>query len=75
MGDGYTQRSPRWLKHNVVTSIMKDKSTLQGAQVISKVGVASGDDQVIWITKSTTTDQQNVHVATLDSSKTIVTRN
>ncbi|PUU76439.1 hypothetical protein B9Z19DRAFT_1102367 [Tuber borchii] len=73
MGDGYTQCSPRWLNHNVAISMMKDKSTLQGAQAISKVGAASGDDQVIWITKSTTTDQQNVHVATLDSSNAIVT--
>lgn len=53
--------------------MLKDKSTLQGAQAISTVGAASGDDQVTWITKSTTTDQQNVHVATLDSSNAIVT--
>jgi len=73
MGDGYTQCSPRWLNHNVAISMLKDKSTLQGAQAISTVGAASGDDQVTWITKSATTDQQNVHVATLDSSNAIVT--
>jgi len=73
MGDGYTQCSPRWLNHNVAISMLKDKSTLQGAQAISTVGAASGDDQVTWITKSSTTDQQNVHVATLDSTNAIVT--
>ncbi|RPB01017.1 hypothetical protein L873DRAFT_726269 [Choiromyces venosus 120613-1] len=73
MGDGYTSCSPRWLNHNVAISMLKDKTALQGAQAISKVGAASGDDQVIWITKSATTDHQNVRVAALDSSNAIVT--
>ncbi|PWW73807.1 hypothetical protein C7212DRAFT_359635 [Tuber magnatum] len=73
MGAGYTQCSPRWLNHNVAISMMKDKSTLQGPEAISQVGAASGDDQVTWITKSETTDHQNVRVAALDSANAIVT--
>ncbi|KAG0636671.1 hypothetical protein HOY80DRAFT_925397 [Tuber brumale] len=73
MGDGYSACSPRWLNHNVAISMLKDKSTLQGPEATSKIGAASGDDQVTWITKSATTDQQNVRVAALDSSNAIVT--
>ncbi|CUS13064.1 unnamed protein product [Tuber aestivum] len=73
MGAGYTASSPRWLNHNVAISMTKDKSTLQGPEAISNVGAASGDDQVTWITKSETTDHQNVRVAALDGSNAIVT--
>jgi hypothetical protein len=52
---------------------MSDKNTLTGAQASSTVGVAEGDDQVNWITYSTTEDQQNVHVATLNSNLALVT--
>jgi len=74
MGDSYSQCSPWWLNHNVAISLLKDKSTIQGrAQAISTVGAASGGDQVIWTIKSTTTDHQNVQIATLDSFSIIVT--
>lgn len=73
MGSPYTQCSPRWLNHNVAIATMSDKSTLTDAQASSTVGAAEGDDQVNWITYSTTVDHQNVHVATMNSNLSIVT--
>ncbi|KAF8600311.1 hypothetical protein BDV93DRAFT_447708 [Ceratobasidium sp. AG-I] len=63
MGDGFTQASPRWLNHNVAIATMDSKNKLAGAEAVSKVGAASGDDQVSWITKDSGVDHQNVRVA------------
>ncbi|KAL7275399.1 hypothetical protein RUND412_001650 [Rhizina undulata] len=73
LGDGYTSCSPRWLNHNVAIAVTKDKETLVGDQAISVVGAASGDDQVNWITESSSTDHQNVRVATFNSEYAVVT--
>ncbi|KUJ12145.1 uncharacterized protein LY89DRAFT_786279 [Mollisia scopiformis] len=73
MGSPYTQCSPRWLNHNVAISTMSSKDTLTGAEASSTVGAAEGDDQVNWITYSSTEDHQNVHTATLNSNLSIVT--
>ncbi|EMR86129.1 hypothetical protein BcDW1_5349 [Botrytis cinerea BcDW1] len=73
MGTGYTQCSPRWLNHNVAISVMTDKKTLAGAQASSTVGAAEGDTQVTWLTKSSTDDHQNVHIAAVNSQYSIVT--
>jgi hypothetical protein len=73
MGTPYTQCSPRWLNHNVAIATMSKKDTLTGAQASSVVGAAEGDDQVNWITYSSTEDHQNVHVATINSNLSIVT--
>ncbi|KAH6678690.1 hypothetical protein B0J14DRAFT_328626 [Halenospora varia] len=73
MGSPYTQCSPRWLNHNVAVATMNSKSTLTGSEATSTVGAAEGDTQVNWITKSDTVDHQNVHVATLNSTLSLVT--
>lgn len=72
MGDGYTQCSPRWLKHNVAITTMANKTALSGSQATSEVGAAEGDDQVTWLTYSTTEDHQNVHVATISGDEALV---
>ena len=72
MGAPYTQCSPRWLNHNVAVAPLASKSTLAGKEATSTVGAASGDDQVTWITESTTEDHQNVHVAALSSDLALV---
>ncbi|KAF4630865.1 hypothetical protein G7Y89_g7272 [Cudoniella acicularis] len=73
LGSPYTQCSPRWLNHNVAIVTMNSKSTLTGTEATSVVGAAEGDTQVNWITYSTTEDHQNVHVATLNSTLSLVT--
>ncbi|KAE9371456.1 hypothetical protein N431DRAFT_467639 [Stipitochalara longipes BDJ] len=73
LGTPYTQCSPRWLNHNVAVATMSDKNTLTGDQASSIVGATEGDDQVNWITYSTTEDHQNIHVATLNSNLSMVT--
>ncbi|KAG9123564.1 hypothetical protein FRC07_014738, partial [Ceratobasidium sp. 392] len=45
---------------------------LAGPQAISTVGAASGDDQVIWITKDSGIDHQNVRVAAAGSGQLAV---
>lgn len=72
MGSPYTQCSPRWLNHNVAIATMSKKDTLTGAQASSVVGATEGDTQVNWITESSTEDHQNVHVATLNSTLSLV---
>ncbi|KAF8862336.1 hypothetical protein BDZ45DRAFT_702957 [Acephala macrosclerotiorum] len=69
----YTQCSPRWLNHNVAIATMSSKDKLTGAEASSTVGAAEGDDQVNWITYSSTEDHQNVHVAALNSNLSVVT--
>ncbi|KAH8597026.1 hypothetical protein B0O99DRAFT_508949 [Bisporella sp. PMI_857] len=69
----YTQCSPRWLNHNVAIATLSSKSKLTGAEASSTVGAAEGDSQVNWITKSDSVDHQNVHVATLNSTLSLVT--
>jgi len=73
MGAPNTQCSPRWLNHNVAIATLSSKSKLSGAEASSVVGAAEGDTQVNWITKSDTVDHQNVHVATLNSTLSLVT--
>jgi hypothetical protein len=72
MGEGFTQASPRWLNHNVAIATLDAKNKLAGSQAISKVGAASGDDQVTWITKESGTDHQNVRVAYAGSGQLAV---
>ena len=72
LGAPYTNCSPRTLNHNVAISFLKDKSNLMGPEASSRVGAASGDDQVNWVT-SGPTDRSNVHVATFDGSNALVT--
>lgn len=72
MGNGFTQCSPRTMNHNVAISLLTDKQTMAGAQAISTVGAASGDDQLNLVTTSSI-DRSNVHVATFDSSNALVT--
>ncbi|KAG8699082.1 hypothetical protein FRC09_006846 [Ceratobasidium sp. 395] len=72
MGNGFTQASPRWLNHNVAIASLNAKNKLAGPQAISTVGAASGDDQVIWITKDSGIDHQNVRVASAGSGQLAV---
>lgn len=72
MGDGYTQCSPRWLNHNVALMPIANKSALVGAQASSVVGATEGDDQVTWLTYSSTEDHQNVHVAAVAGGEALV---
>jgi hypothetical protein len=72
-GTGYTQSSPRWLNHNVAIATLSAKNKLTGSQAISTVGAAEGDLQVNWITKSSSDDHQNIHVAALNSKQSLVT--
>ena len=73
MGAPYTQCSPRWLNHNVAIATLSSKSKLSGVVASSTVGAAEGDTQVNWITKSDNVDHQNVHVATLNATLSLVT--
>lgn len=72
MGSPYVQSSPRWLNHNVAIATLSSKSTLSGQEASSAVGAAEGDTQVNWITESSTVDHQNVRVATLNSTLSLV---
>ena len=72
LGAPYTNCSPRRLNHNVAIALLKDKSNLVGPEASSKVGAASGDDQVNWITTGSV-DRSNIHVATFDGSNALVT--
>lgn len=72
MGTPYVQSSPRWLNHNVAIATLSSKSTLSGQEASSVVGAAEGDTQVNWITESSTVDHQNVRVATLNSTLSLV---
>ncbi|TVY78431.1 hypothetical protein LSUE1_G004267 [Lachnellula suecica] len=72
LGAPYTQCSPRWLNHNVAIATTSSKNKLTGAEASSDIGAAEGDSQINWITYSDTDDHQNVHVAALDSSTSLV---
>ncbi|KIM46992.1 hypothetical protein M413DRAFT_422596 [Hebeloma cylindrosporum] len=72
LGAPYTNCSPRRLNHNVAISLLKDKSNLVGPEASSKVGAASGDDQINWVTTGSV-DRSNVHVATFDGSNALIT--
>lgn len=73
MGDGYTACANRTNGRNVAVASFTDKTTMVQDQASSTVGAASGDSQVNWLTKSTTADQSNAHVATFDGSNALVT--
>lgn len=68
----YSMQS-QMVNHNVAVATMSNKDILTGAQASSVVEAAEGDDQVNWITYSSTEDHQNVHVAAINSNLSVVT--
>ncbi|KAJ4394772.1 hypothetical protein N0V93_003992 [Gnomoniopsis smithogilvyi] len=73
MGTGYTAAYNRTNGRNVAIATFTDKYTMVEEQASSTVGAASGDSQVTWVTKTTTADMSNAHVATFDSTTALVT--
>lgn len=72
MGAGYTAAYNRTNGRNVAIALFTDKQTMVESQASSEVGAASGDDQVTWVTTSTTADQSNAHVATFSATQALV---
>lgn len=73
MGTGYTAAYNRTNGRNVAIATFTDKYTMVEAEASSEVGAASGDSQVTWVTKTTSADMSNAHVATFDSTTALVT--
>ncbi|KAJ4410611.1 hypothetical protein N0V82_009202 [Gnomoniopsis sp. IMI 355080] len=73
MGAGYTAAYNRTNGRNVAIATFTDKYTMVEEEASSTVGAASGDSQVTWVTKTTTADMSNAHVATFDSTTALVT--
>lgn len=73
MGTGYTAAYNRTNGRNVAIATFTDKYTMVETEASSTVGAASGDSQVTWVTKSTSADMSNAHVATFDSTTALVT--
>lgn len=73
MGTGYTAAYNRTNGRNVAIATFTDKYTMVETEASSTVGAASGDSQVTWVTKGTTADMSNAHVATFDGSNALVT--
>lgn len=73
MGSGYTAAYNRTNGRNVAIATFTDKYTMVEAEASSEVGAASGDSQVTWVTKTTSADMSNAHVATFDSTTALVT--
>lgn len=73
MGTGYTAAYNRTNGRNVAIATFTDKYSMVEEEASSTVGAASGDSQVTWVTKTTTADMSNAHVATFDSTTALVT--
>ncbi|KAF2664781.1 hypothetical protein BT63DRAFT_448583 [Microthyrium microscopicum] len=68
---GQTTAKQRWPNRHVAIALLSSKETLAGPQATSKVGSASGDDQVNWLTTGSN-DHSNAHVAAFDANSALV---